>query len=131
MNSPKPNYKTIDFNVIAAADKFAKDNGVGELVFPKQADENGEGSAAMQAPELNAKPISSPRAVKPKPLPEPAPLSPIKRMAVELPEYLVKAVADKAHTSETTIRYVVTHALQKAGFFVAAADLKEDGRRGH
>ncbi len=131
MNAPKPTFKTIDFNIIAAADKFAKDNGVGALVFPKQADASGEGSAASQAPEPMAKPATPPRAVKPKTQAEPAPLSPIKRMAVELPEYLVKAVADKAHTSETTIRYVVTHALQKAGFFVAAADLKEDGRRGH
>jgi len=131
MSSPKPNYKTIDFNVIAAAEKFAKDNGVGELVFPKNADESGEGSTVPQAPEPMAKPATPPRAVKPKTQAEPAALSPIKRMAVELPEYLVKAVADKAHASDTTIRYVVTHALQKAGFFVAAADLKEDGRRGH
>lgn len=131
MSSPKPTFKSIDFNVIAAADKFAKDNGVGELVFPKQVDASGEGSATRPPLPAVATPAPLPRAASPKPQPDPVPLTPIKRMAVELPEYLVKAVADKAHASETTIRYVVTHALQKAGFFVAAADLKEDGRRGH
>jgi hypothetical protein len=127
MSSTKPTFKTIDFNVIAAADKFAMDNGVGKLVFPKQVDESGEGSAPAPISEPAAKTAAPQRALKP----EPALLSPVKRMAVELPEYLVKAVSDKAHVSETTIRYVVTHALQKAGFFVAAADLKEDGRRGN
>ena len=124
MSTNKPAFKAIDFGVIAAADKFAKQNGIPEIVHPGS---EGEG---VEAIESNVAPLSSStRLRKVKAQPEPALPSPSRRLAVELPEYLVKAIADKAHVNETTNRYVVTQALQKAGFYVAPEDLKEDGRR--
>ena len=129
MSTPKPTFKSIDFgNTLAEVDKFAKQQGVPDLVFPttSKPDEGSPPAAAQPEPPM-VTPLP-PRRVKAQP--KPATPAPIKRLAVELPEYLVKAVSDKAHASDTTIRYVITHALQKAGFFVDAADLKEDGRRG-
>jgi hypothetical protein len=129
MSATKPTFKTIDFaDTLAVVDKFAKEQGVPDLVFP-----------TTPAVELGAQPATSaPEPVTPPPVqsrrvsvqPKPATPAPIKRLAVELPEYLAKAVSDKAHAGDTTIRYVITQALQKAGFFVDAADLKEDRRRG-
>lgn len=115
----KQNFKSIDFGVVTAVDEFARDKGVPEMVFPKQ--EKEQAAASTKQPPVPVVAVKSP--------PKPA-AAPSKRLAVELPEYLVRAVADKAHATDSTIRYVVTQALQKAGFYVAPEDLSEDGRRG-
>jgi hypothetical protein len=57
--------------------------------------------------------------------------SPVRRMAVDLPVYLISAIRKRAAEEETTIRYVVTRALRKDGFTVESRDLIEDGRREH
>lgn len=55
--------------------------------------------------------------------------SPVRRMAIDLPVYLISAIRKQAAEDETTIRYVITRALRKDGFTVEAQDLIEDGRR--
>lgn len=57
--------------------------------------------------------------------------SPVRRMAVDLPVYLISAIRKRAAEDETTIRYVITRALRKDGFPVESRDLIEDGRREH
>jgi hypothetical protein len=126
MSTTKPTFKTINFGALDAADKFAKANNVPDIVFPDQA---GEGVSPKLPAPTGVTPLSlaaRPRKAK---QPEPALPSPIRRLHVELPDYLVRAIGDKAHATQTTNRYVITQALQKAGFYVAAEDLKEDGRR--
>jgi hypothetical protein len=126
MSTTKPTFKTINFGAMDAADKFAKANNVPDIVFPDQA---GVGvSPEPPAPAVVTSLSLAARPRKPK-QPEPALPSPIRRLHVELPDYLVRAIGDKAHATQTTNRYVITQALQKAGFYVAAEDLKEDGRR--
>jgi hypothetical protein len=127
MSTPKPTFKTIDFGLVEAADKFAKENNVPEMIFP---DAPGQGSSPVSPfPTVATSQQQPSRQRKAKPIVEPTSVSTIKRLAVELPEYLVKAIGDKAHATDTTNRYVVTQALQKAGFYVAPEDLREDGRR--
>jgi hypothetical protein len=55
--------------------------------------------------------------------------SPFRRVAVDLPVYLISAIRKRAAEDETTIRYVITRALRKDGFLVEMRDLVEDGRR--
>lgn len=57
--------------------------------------------------------------------------SPVRRMAVDLPVYLISAIRKRAAEDETTIRYLITRALRKDGFSVESRDLIEDGRREH
>lgn len=112
--SKTPNFKSLDF-----AETFAKSKNVPEIVFPK-----GDETEGAVVPSSNDRVADKTKISKPK-----AEAAPLKRLAVELPAYLVRAISDKAHANDSTIRYVVTQALQKAGFHVAPEDLKEDGRR--
>ncbi len=126
MSTAKPSFKTINFGALDAADKFAKANNVPDIVFPDQAGEGASRESPVPAVVTPLPQVSRTRKAK---IPEPAMPSPIRRLHVELPDYLVRAIGDKAHATQTTNRYVITQALQKAGFYVAAEDLKEDGRR--
>lgn len=120
----KPVFKVIKFDetTAAAVDAFATQRDIPALVFPK--DREGKGSDAAN--------------VTPPPLPKvgrkakaaPKPETVVKRLAVELPAYLVKDVGDKAHATGVTVRFIVATALRKAGFRVEDDDLKEDGRCG-
>lgn len=126
MSTTKPTFKTINFGAMDAADRFAKANNVPDIVFPDQAGEGPSSESPVPAVVTPLPQASRPRQAK---QPEPSLPSPIRRLHVELPDYLVRAIGDKAHATQTTNRYVITQALQKAGFYVAAEDLKEDGRR--
>lgn len=117
--SNKPSFRPLDLSVVEKVTAFADAQNVPSLVFPK--DQAGEGSATSSA----ATPESATRR---KPRPAAAP-SPVRRLAVDLPEYLIREISDRAHKNETTNRYEITKALHKAGFHVEPADLKEDGRR--
>lgn len=113
MSKSQPNFKTMNLDVITAAENFAKNKNVPELVRPAKVD-SAQSTSDTRKPAATKKPKE---------------LTPTKRLAVFLPDYLVRAISDKAHANNTTIRYVVTHALQKAGFQIQPEDLREDGRR--
>lgn len=53
----------------------------------------------------------------------------IRRLSVELPDYILTAVKRRAAEEDTTIRYIISRALRKDGFKFESGDLVEDGRR--
>jgi len=120
MTTPtKPSFRPLDLSVVDKVTAFADAQNVPSLIFPKN--QTGEGSAPATPPA--AEPTNR-RKQRSATTP-----SPVRRLAVDLPEYLIREVADRAHKNETTNRYEITKALHKAGFHVEPADLKEDGRR--
>lgn len=119
MKTHKPSFKAIDFKQITSAvESFAKDEGVPGLIYPAHA----------PAEEASPSPQAPPRA-KPAQQPTLASSSPVKRLAVDLPVYLMKALGDRAHAQDVTVRYLILKALQNDGYVVQAQDLKADGRR--
>lgn len=52
-----------------------------------------------------------------------------RRVAVELPDYLVRELARAAAERDCTRRFLILEALQKAGWKVEDEDFVEDGRR--
>lgn len=66
------------------------------------------------------------------PAPEPSPRRRIRRMRplnVHLPDYVYRAVRDRAHQQESSVRFIVMQALADSGIDIAPADLVEDARR--
>ena len=119
MSKPQPNFKKMNLDVLDAAESYGKGKNVPELVPPDKSDTTSTLDASQKSTTSN-KSVPAKKATE---------LTPTKRLAVFLPDYLVRAISDKAHSNNTTIRYVVTHALQKAGFQIQPQDLREDGRR--
>lgn len=117
--SNKPTYRPLDLSLVDKVTAFSDAQNVPSLVFPKN--QAGEGSSTPTV----APPEPSPRRKQR----QAATPSPVRRLAVDLPEYLIREISDRAHKNETTNRYEITKALHKAGFHVEPADLKEDGRR--
>jgi hypothetical protein len=130
MNTTKPALRSLALDQTAKiVEQHAKEQGIKTLV-----------PTGEVAPEVIAPPK-----VEPAPqaeLPQPrrrgkgsaTPVqaqSPVRRMAVDLPVYLISAIRKRAAEDETTIRYVITRALRKDGFPVESRDLIEDGRREH
>jgi len=108
-----------DFNKVGSVVKaFSAKHNVGAMSFPRE--EAGEVTAATSAVPSKDDTVTQPVGK--------VAATPLKRLAVELPAYLVDDIHERALGS--TARYVVLDALKKAGFHVAAADLVQDGRRG-
>lgn len=61
------------------------------------------------------------------PMLQPTPAT--RRMHVEMPEYLAKALRQAAAEKGCTIRFLVLDALKRSGYRIEANDLLEDGRR--
>jgi hypothetical protein len=51
-------------------------------------------------------------------------------MVVELPTYLADDIRKRISTKKQTKKSLVLNTFKQAGFYVAAEDLIEDGRRG-
>lgn len=52
-----------------------------------------------------------------------------KRIALDMPVYLIKAIAEDALERDVTRRYLFLEAFRKAGYTINEADMVEDGRR--
>lgn len=121
MNSPARNFKPLKISELrSVVAEVAKEHDVPTLTFPSQqpapepvADGAGEGSV----PEKKAR---APRKHNP---------APLRRVAVDLPEYLIKAIATKGAEEGVTKRYLFLKAFRDGGFVVHDVDLMEDGRR--
>lgn len=55
--------------------------------------------------------------------------TPLEKLTVEIPSYVMDAVKRVALDRRTTVRHVILSALKAEGFEVADADLVPDGRR--
>ena len=63
-------------------------------------------------------------------LPSDATPKSFERFTVEVPGYLADDIRKRISTRKQTKKSVVLNAFNDAGFYVAAEDLVEDGRRG-
>jgi hypothetical protein len=130
MNTTKPALRSLALDQTAKiVEQHAKEQGIKTLVTTGDA-----------APEVVAPPKVEQALQAEQPQPRrrgkgsatPAQTqSPVRRMAVDLPVYLISAIRKRAAEEDTTIRYVITRALRKDGFPVESRDLIEDGRREH
>lgn len=126
MTTPvKPVLRTLALDQTAkVVEQHAKEQGIKTLVAT--------GSPKTEAAPAAIEPVSTtppPRGRGQGSKPQVQKQSPARRMAVDLPVYLISALRMRAAEDETTIRYVITRALRKDGFTVEAQDLIEDGRR--
>lgn len=130
MNVSKPTFKPIDLKKMqSVVDEFSAEKNVPALSFPAVAP-----VAAVPVPApAPVEEGSAPDASEPKPVAKRVRKSsqpaPVRRLAVELPDYLFTAISKKAAEEGTTKRYIVLEALRAHGFVVNDIDFSEDGRR--
>lgn len=123
MTATKPAFKTLDFQKLqSVVEEYAAEKNVPALAFPAEI------SAAAVAASVDPVPLE-PAKVRPKRASKTAQPAPVRRLAVELPDYLFTAISKKAAEEGTTKRYVILEALRAAGFVVNEIDFNEDGRR--
>lgn len=53
----------------------------------------------------------------------------LRAINIHLPDYVFRAVKDRAHQQDTSIRFIVMKALADSGIEIDPADLIEDARR--
>jgi len=124
MNAPaRPNFQSIplgtkkkDIDQLASeATSYAVKNNIPLQVHPRPVQPAGQGQAPLTdvTVEKNS-----------------APPKPFERFTVEVPSYLADDIRKRISTKKQTKKSVVLNAFNDAGFYVAAEDLVEDGRRG-
>ena len=134
MNVSKPSFKPIDLKKIqTVVDEFSAEKNVPALSFPAVA-QPVVVSSPTPAPAPVEEGAAAPAEVNtPKPVVKRARKSsqpaPVRRLAVELPDYLFAAISKKAAEEGTTKRFIVLEALRAHGFVVNDIDFSEDGRR--
>ena len=139
----KPSLRKLDFTAASKiVEEHAQEQGIPTLVKPGSVTQltpaaPAQAQAQAQAQEVTppAEPSnpSKPAAKKGKGTrtSEAAHQTPVKRLAVDLPLYLITEIRQRAATEDTTIRFIITRALSKDKFKVEPQDLIEDGRREH
>lgn len=130
MNTTKPTLRNLALDQTAKiVEEHAKEQGIKTLVATGAAVAEVPAAAKVEDAQA-ADQVQSRKRGKGSPSAAQA-QSPVRRMAVDLPVYLISAIRKRAAEDETTIRYVITRALRKDGFPVESRDLIEDGRREH
>lgn len=96
--------------------------GAPELMHPSQ-----------DGPEPSGDPADAPKGRKKRePVPGAAtPRSKWQRVTVELPDYLVNELKDRAHEQRISIRHAVMKAMRAAHYKIIDADMIEDARKGN
>lgn len=129
MNTVKPALRSLVLDQTAKiVEQHAKEQGIKTLVATGEAPP--EAAPTPSAPPAPVEPAQPRRRGKGSASSTQS-QSPARRMAVDLPVYLISAIRKRAAEDDTTIRYVITRALRKDGFSVESRDLIEDGRREH
>lgn len=103
----------IDFELAKrTVDEFSTQRNVPSQVFPQAAKRAEEGRGQL-------------------PVAPPAPRTPTRKFTVDLPEYVIDAIHQRALSSrpKQTARYVVLEALQALGLDIQPDDMVRDGRR--
>jgi hypothetical protein len=97
-------------------ESFAEDDNIPIPSFPRVVKAEGQGAAAAPAATAAASPAQTA-----------APA--FRRFTVENRSYLYEDIKTRISKKDQTKKSVVLNAFHKAGFYVAAEDLVEDGRR--
>lgn len=121
MTTPAPRqFKSLDLSKIkTVVGDVAKENDVPKLVHPSVPNSSATNDDAPVAPQ----PTAAKRATRKN---NPAP---VKRVAVDLPDYLVKAITKQHAEQGVTKRYLYLQAFRAAGYAIQDVDMLEDGRR--
>jgi hypothetical protein len=101
-------------------------------VIGEHAVERGVPSQVLPVKQASAvKPASVARPRKPVTLEVVQPESPLRKLTLELPEYVIDLLSDEARKQKprATARYVVLKALRKYGLDIKEADITPDRRR--
>ena len=130
MTTTKPALRNLALDQTAKiVEQHAKEQGIKQLVPTGEVAPEAVGAPKVEQPPQAEQPQSRRRGKGSATTAQAQ--SPVRRMAVDLPVYLISAIRKRAAEDETTIRYVITRALRKDGFPVESRDLMEDGRREH
>lgn len=112
MSKPALVIQPIDFDVATrAVERFSKERKIPSMTYPGE----GEGPLA-----------ETPKATEVASLP---PRRSIKRIPVELPDYVVEDVKRRALDGNCSARHIIMRALRAYGLHIADEDMPEDGRR--
>lgn len=103
-----------------AATDFAKKADIPTLTYPS-ANQAASPSAPADTSATNVTPIRK-RVRKQEP-------TPIKRVSLDLPAYLIKQISKKAWEEGCTKRFIFLQAFRAIGFNINDIDFQEDGRR--
>lgn len=122
MSSGAPTFKAINFDSIKKAVKeVTTEQNIPKLTYPTEA--ASPTPASIPAP---ATPDVVPAKRAPRKAGGPARVI---RTAVDLPDYLLKALAKESVEKGVTKRYLYLSAFRAAGFTINDIDMQEDGRR--
>lgn len=128
MTTAKPALRSLGLDQTAKiVEQHAKEQGIKTLVTTGEGPSDSPAAIVEQPPAAQLHPRRKGKGSTAPALSQ----SPVRRVAVDLPVYLISAIRKRAAEDDTTIRYVITHALRKDGFLVETRDLIEDGRREH
>lgn len=124
---PAPNVDSIS----AAINDYAERNNVPSIVLPseRKAEQapaavalSGEGDATNVTPLRKDKKVAKEKKTAP---------APTKRLPLDFPEYLHRAIRTDAAQKGVSAKHIVMLALKEAGYTIREADLIEDGRGAH
>ena len=125
MTSAKQSFKAIplkplnavapDLSVLDVAGKVAEAADIGDIVRPS--DRAGKGAQVVDLPK-------SAKARHPKS----APVG-MRRLTIDVPEYVAKNLHARANDTNTTVRYIILEALRKSSFDIKPEHMIADGRR--
>jgi hypothetical protein len=121
MKQNRAPFQPLDPDLDDKLENLARDKGVGALVKPTQ----GERGPRLQEPPRQSE--------KPKAAATPAPLTPMKTLNVELPDYVWTDLKIRAAQQKTSLRHVIMTALRKDGFAIKESDMIDANllTRGH
>lgn len=131
MNAPAPTRQFKDIKAIrAAVNDIAKADNIPTIVYPSSLAK--AASQPMEVPSAASETPTTPAdvpAVARKPRTAKKERAVNVRVAVDLPDYVVKAIAKAAVNDECTKRFLFLKALRSIGITVNDVDMEEDGRR--
>jgi hypothetical protein len=118
--------KSMDMNRLkSAVNEVAREDNVPTLSFPDSPSTISTEPAATPPADTSVTVTALP---KPK-SPRKSNPAPVKRVAVDLPDYLIKKINTQAAEEGVTKRYLYLKAFRADGFTVHDIDMMEDGRR--
>lgn len=117
-NLPAPDVDSIS----AAISDYSERNNVPSMILPSEKKALQTQPAADTSSANNVTPIRKTRPAKKE-------RAVNRRVAVDLPDYVVKAIAKTAVNDDVTKRFLFLKALRSIGITVNDVDMEEDGRR--
>lgn len=118
MNAPAPTFRPIDLTKVKRAVKeVTEEANIPRLAYPDETPTTVPAESIVSTPIAKKAPRKAGSPGK------------MVRTAVDLPDYLLKAVAKESVEKGVTKRFLYLSAFRAAGFMIHDIDMQEDGRR--